>query len=196
MIKAEVDEQMASGMAKELRIRGYLPQEFTMLAYGGNGPLHCCGIANHLGIAKVLAPPYSSVFSALGAGNTPQLHIHERSAPIILYDATSRTIFTDFARFNTIVAELEAKGRADLVRQGLRAGAVRHRLELDMRYGNQLVTTAVVADRTRLRNLDDVMALIELFAEDYARRKGWSGAKAERWLAPILNYEPKRPVAA
>jgi len=33
-------------------------------------------------------------------------------------------------------------------------------------------------------------------AEDYARRKGWSVAHAERWLAPILNYEPKRPVAA
>jgi len=32
--------------------------------------------------------------------------------------------------------------------------------------------------------------------EDYARRKGWTLAEAERWLAPILNYEPKRPVAA
>ena len=28
-------------------------------------------------------------------------------------------------------------------------------------------------------------------AEDYARRKGWTLAEAERWLAPILNYEPK-----
>jgi 5-methyltetrahydrofolate--homocysteine methyltransferase len=28
--------------------------------------------------------------------------------------------------------------------------------------------------------------------EDYARRKGWSVAECERWLAPVLNYEPKR----
>ncbi len=28
--------------------------------------------------------------------------------------------------------------------------------------------------------------------EDYARRKGWSVAEAERWLAPILNYEPRK----
>ena len=27
--------------------------------------------------------------------------------------------------------------------------------------------------------------------EDYARRKGWTVAEAERWLAPILNYDPK-----
>ena len=26
--------------------------------------------------------------------------------------------------------------------------------------------------------------------EDYARRKGWDTRKAERWLAPILNYDP------
>ena len=28
--------------------------------------------------------------------------------------------------------------------------------------------------------------------EDYAQRKGWSVAEAERWLAPILNYDPER----
>ena len=27
--------------------------------------------------------------------------------------------------------------------------------------------------------------------EDYARRKGWTLEKAEKWLAPILNYQPK-----
>jgi 5-methyltetrahydrofolate--homocysteine methyltransferase len=32
--------------------------------------------------------------------------------------------------------------------------------------------------------------------EDYARRKGWSLAEAERWLAPILNYQPDREAAA
>jgi 5-methyltetrahydrofolate--homocysteine methyltransferase len=31
--------------------------------------------------------------------------------------------------------------------------------------------------------------------EDYARRKGWTVEEAERWLAPILNYDPARAVA-
>ena len=26
--------------------------------------------------------------------------------------------------------------------------------------------------------------------EDYAARKGWSVAEAEKWLAPVLNYDP------
>jgi 5-methyltetrahydrofolate--homocysteine methyltransferase len=32
--------------------------------------------------------------------------------------------------------------------------------------------------------------------EDYARRKGWSVEHAERWLAPILNYNPRAVAAA
>jgi 5-methyltetrahydrofolate--homocysteine methyltransferase len=32
--------------------------------------------------------------------------------------------------------------------------------------------------------------------EDYARRKGWDMATAERWLAPLLNYDPRAKDAA
>ena len=31
--------------------------------------------------------------------------------------------------------------------------------------------------------------------EDYAKRKGWTVVEAERWLAPILNYDPPRSPA-
>jgi len=30
--------------------------------------------------------------------------------------------------------------------------------------------------------------------EDYARRKGWSVQEAERWLMPVLNYDPPATV--
>jgi 5-methyltetrahydrofolate--homocysteine methyltransferase len=32
--------------------------------------------------------------------------------------------------------------------------------------------------------------------EDYAKRKGWDMATAERWLAPLLNYNPREGAAA
>ena len=102
---------MANGLFTELRARGYDPKEFTMLAYGGNGPLHCCGIARNLGIDKILAPPLSSVFSAVGAGNMHQLHIHEQSLYMVLYDSNTRHVFDDYPRFNSIVAELKEQGK-------------------------------------------------------------------------------------
>ena len=55
----------------------------------------------------------------LGAGNMKQLHIHERGAHVVMYNATDRSLFDSYDRFNAIVEELEAKGREDLVRQGL-----------------------------------------------------------------------------
>jgi N-methylhydantoinase A len=143
-----------------------------MLAYGGNGPLHACGIANILGINKILVPPFCSVFSAVGAANMHQLHIHERSLFMYIYDSTARRLLSDYQRFNLIVGELETAGRLDLLRQGMRSDDIKHRLELDMRYGNQLVQTTVISPTSRLRNMDDVMALIKQFSVDYGNRFG------------------------
>jgi N-methylhydantoinase A len=143
-----------------------------MLAYGGNGPLHACGIANVLGITRILVPPFCSVFSAVGAGNMHQLHIHERSLFMYIYDSNTRKLFSDYAGFNAIAQELEAAGTEDLLRQGMRREDIRHRLEVDMRYGNQLVQTTVVVPGSRLISIDEVMALIRQFSVDYGKRFG------------------------
>lgn len=172
LIKQTVDANMANGMAAELRARGYDPSQFTMLAYGGNGPLHACGIARSLGIGAILAPPYSSVFSACGAGNMHQMHIHESSVFMVLFDSNRKQVFGDYARFNEIVAGLERRGSDDLTRQGMRQQDIRYRLELDMRYGNQRVETAVVTDINRLTCLGDVLRLIDQFHTSYGNRFG------------------------
>ena len=172
LVKQTVDANMANGIARELRTRGYEPENFTILAYGGNGPLHACGIARALGVSRIVAPPFASVFSACGAGNMSQLHIHEMSTWTVLFDANAKRFFTDYDDFNRRVEELERRGRDDLVRQGFRPADVEYRLELDMRYGNQRVQTAVVADRTRIRSSQDVLALIEQFHGRYGERFG------------------------
>jgi N-methylhydantoinase A len=172
LIREKVDANMANGLFTELRARGYDPKEFTMLAYGGNGPLHCCGIAQNLSIDKILAPPLSSVFSAVGAGNMHQLHIHEQSLYMVLYDSNTRHLFDDYARFNSIVAELKELGTQDLQRQGVPREDVCHSLELDMRYGNQLVQTTAVIPQHEVHGVSDVMAIITQFSNDYGKRFG------------------------
>ena len=57
-------------MAKILRVvsveRGHDPRGFTMIAFGGAGPLHACALADDLGISKILIPVNPGLFSALG----------------------------------------------------------------------------------------------------------------------------------
>ena len=172
IIKRTVDEEMAIGIEKELRTRGGLVEDYTMLAYGGNGPLHACGIAARAGISKILFPPFASVFSALGAGNMKPLHIHERSAYIVLYDALERSLYNEYSVINSYIEELEAKGAEDLVRQGYDREDVKYRLEMDMRYGNQLVTTAVAFDINRVDGIGDVLHLIKTFSDIFGDRYG------------------------
>jgi N-methylhydantoinase A len=172
VIKRTVDEQMAIGIEMELRSRGGVVEDYTMVAYGGNGPLHACGIAEHAGISRILFPPFASVFSALGAGNLKPLHIHERSAYVVLYEPISRSLFDEYARFNAYVEELERRGREDLERQGYDGSLVRHRLEMDMRYGNQLATTAVSFDINRINRVGDVLEVIRKFSDIYGQRYG------------------------
>lgn len=172
LIKSTADANMANGIATELRTRGYDPADFTVLAYGGNGPLHACGVADALGVDKILCPPFASVFSAVGAGNMNQMHIHERSTYTVLFDANTKAIFGDFDAFNAVVVELEGRGRDDLLRQGMTADDIRFRLELDMRYGNQRVQTAVVTEVSRLTSRLDVLKLIDQFFTRYGERFG------------------------
>ena len=172
MVKRKVDANMANGIATELRARGYDPGNFTMLAYGGNGPLHGCGIAAQLGIDRILVPPFCSVFSAVGAGNMHQLHIHEKSLFMWIYDSNTQRLYNDYAAFNKIVEELEEAGRQDLLRQGMDRGQIKHTLELDMRFGNQLAQTTVIAPKMRFEDIDDVMEIIKQFSVDYGNRFG------------------------
>jgi N-methylhydantoinase A len=172
LIKRNVDAHMANGIATELRTRGYEPKDFTILAYGGNGPLHACGIANALGISKILAPPFSSTFSACGAGNVSQMHIHEMSTWTVLFNSALKAFFSDYDSFNQSVEELERRGREDLLRQGMKAEQIKYRLELDMRYGNQRVQTAVVTELNRLKSQKDVLTLMDQFHQSYGARFG------------------------
>lgn len=171
-IRENVDHNMANGITTEMRSRGYAPHEFTLLAYGGNGPLHCCGIADALGITRVLAPPFSPVFSALGAGNVDQLHIHEKSSYTVLFHTALKQLLTDYTKINATIAELEQRGRDDLVRQGIDPGSIRHRIEFDMRYGNQRVETPVPTEKHRFESVHDVLDLIRRFHERYGAQYG------------------------
>ena len=58
------------GMAKAISIvsveRGRDPREFTMVAFGGAGPIHACDLADEMGIKEIIVPIHAGLFSAYG----------------------------------------------------------------------------------------------------------------------------------
>lgn len=59
-----------SNMARALRAvsseRGRDPRRFTLMAFGGGGPIHAAGLAEMLEVSRILIPPHPGVFSAFG----------------------------------------------------------------------------------------------------------------------------------
>ena len=59
-----------SNMVRAIRVvsveRGYDPREFTLMAFGGAGPLHACEVAQDMGIRQVLIPPSPGTLCSLG----------------------------------------------------------------------------------------------------------------------------------
>ncbi len=62
----KINFEMSRGIKIATVERGYDPREFTLVAYGGAGPLHACELANELEISKILIPKSAGVFTALG----------------------------------------------------------------------------------------------------------------------------------
>ena len=59
-----------SNMTRAIRVvsveRGYDAREFTLMAFGGAGPLHACEVARDMGITSVLLPPSPGTLCSLG----------------------------------------------------------------------------------------------------------------------------------
>ncbi|HYA34273.1 MAG TPA: hydantoinase/oxoprolinase family protein, partial [Candidatus Binataceae bacterium] len=199
LIKQKVDANMADAVFMELATRGYDPRKIVLTSYGGAGPVHCCGFAKALGVERVMIPPFSAVFSAFGAANLRQLHIHERSVYMTVYNPLTREMTINVDEVNSICDELEAQGRDDLVRQGFDPSIIKHQVEFEMRYGNQLVQLSVPASTSRLANVDDVLGLIEAFRVNYSARFGETAAAPEAGIkivaVRLVSWVPGESVA-
>lgn len=71
-IVATADATMARALRRLSVERGVDPRQCTLVGFGGGGPLHACGLADVVGAARVLVPPFAGVLSALGLAMTAE----------------------------------------------------------------------------------------------------------------------------
>ena len=110
--------------------RGFDPRDFTLVAFGGAGPLHANAMAKSLSIPRLLIPKSPGVTSALGllVGDIR----HEYSATCLM-----PTTALDRQRLEALLAGFEAEGRATLVSENVAAASMQFRRQADMRYQGQ-----------------------------------------------------------
>ncbi len=106
-----------ANMARALRRvaveRGLDARTCTLIAFGGAGPMHAVALAREFGIAQVVVPKFSSVFSALGC-LTAELSYTEQHAVRILSTAWQADEFEGIRRqmYERLARPLTAAGHA------------------------------------------------------------------------------------
>ncbi len=68
---ATADAAMARALRRVSVERGVDPRQCLLVAFGGGGPLHACGLADALRMTTILIPPHAGVLSALGLAVAP-----------------------------------------------------------------------------------------------------------------------------
>lgn len=96
------EEHMAAALRVVSVQRGYNPEHFSLLSFGGAGGLHACALADKLGMKRVIVPLASGAFSALGMLAGRQQSEFSRTSPVVLDDDQStcqlQTVFDELER--------------------------------------------------------------------------------------------------
>ena len=108
--------------------RGYDPRDFTLVAFGGAGPLHACELAERLSIPRVLIPRWPGVLSALGMALS---NLIKDYALTVMRRADELTT----TEMETLFAPLEAHARDEMRQDGINAPVLQR--SIDMRYLGQ-----------------------------------------------------------
>ena len=175
---AIADAAMARALRRVSVERGVDPRDAALIAFGGGGPLHGCGLAEQLGMTRVLVPPFAGVLSALGLAIAPE---SASAAASVMRPATA----LDAEAVARMRAELEAAARSGASREG------RPRWWGRVRYAGQGHELDV-----ELADGDDGVAIADRFAVEHARRYGFTLARpVEVVSARCVIAGATRPIA-
>ena len=157
-----------ANMERALRVvsveRGHDPRDFTLVAFGGAGPLHACDLAAALRIPRVLVPPYPGVLSALGMATAPV--VKELAAAVMLRIAPEKGAPTEQRRLELTRAELAERGRAELEMERFALDGLRLETVLEMRYAGQSYELSVPVEDL------DPACFLPLFHEAHRQHYG------------------------
>lgn len=118
------DVHMEHALRKISVEQGYDPRDFTLVSFGGAGPLHACSLARSLQIPKVLVPNMPGALSAYGILVSDVVRDYSRTLMVLPNDTSIRRS----------LETLEEQGRRELSGDGLTVIAA---WSLDLRYTGQ-----------------------------------------------------------
>lgn len=163
-IRRIVDETMAAATRMHMAEKGRDPRRFTLIAFGGAGPVHACDLARLLKIKRVLVPLGAGVASAIGFLVAPP-------ATDLVRSLVGRLERLDWAKVAALYAEMVAEARGLLLGAGADPADIIYKPAADMRYVGQGFEIPVPMP-SLTPGQQDIAAIEESFLAAYRERFG------------------------
>jgi N-methylhydantoinase A len=125
-----VDALMVGAVRTISLERGRDVRRFTLVAFGGAGPVHAGDVARELGIERILVPPCPGCTSALGGALADSRHDELLTIARRVWEVTGEVLAA-------VVADLGERVREALAREGFAAADQQLEVWLDLRYEGQ-----------------------------------------------------------
>ncbi|KAJ7274998.1 Hydantoinase/oxoprolinase-domain-containing protein [Mycena rebaudengoi] len=130
------NEKMYGALKSVSVERGHDPREYSLVAFGGAGPLHACSLARLCQSYPAIIPPSPGVLCAFGDAITSLRHEVGRTYICNLGEAKA-------AEISSTCKHLADQASEVLEKQGVPRNKQRHTFEADMRYSGQALSLPV-----------------------------------------------------
>lgn len=150
--------------------QGIHPSEFTLLSYGGSGPLHLAGCSRGIGFRDIITFQFAAAFSAFGCTTADYMRRHSVSTQIDIPAKADDPALEAFgARVSTVWADLTKAAVEEMIADGHAREKITTTPFLMMRYTGQLEDVEVMAPLAKVQSADDMRRVIAEFEAVYAK---------------------------
>ena len=162
-----VNANMANGMRRVLSGYGADARELTLVAYGGNGGVRACALADELGINRALVPRTAPAFSALGCLVADYVVDLVRSYVVPISQV-------DVDRLHTLMGQLEDEAAKELAPAQVPEGSIHTELFVQMAYAGQNSDISVPVPEGARIDEPGLLDLAERFHDLHAADRGFA----------------------
>ncbi|MGE4428795.1 MAG: hydantoinase/oxoprolinase family protein, partial [Solirubrobacteraceae bacterium] len=160
--------------------RGYSPIDYTLLCYGGGGPLHVAGYTEGVPYQQVIVPSWAAGFSAFGCACADFEYRFDRTVDLPLLPTMDEpTKLGVGAMLGQAWTALRGRVADEFAKSGVPAQSVRYVHGVRMQYYGQLIDIEVDAPGEQLTTIEDVERLTATFETAYARTYARSAPSPE-----------------
>lgn len=165
-----INTQMRDAASTMMRAKGYDPAEFTVLVYGGAGPVHLWGFTDGLGVEDVITVPYAAAFSAFGASCSEYMHrYHKGYVTSVPNDAAADYKENIGRQISSLYTEMEDAARREMISEGADVSGLSFQYGLYARYIGQLESFDTPLEIGTASEAENVDGLIDAFERMYTQ---------------------------